>query len=329
VAGTGFVSTGGGAAGGSAGFGQGGASDECPNGDCPPPPSCRNLADTCGPQQDDACCTHLAVGGGTYFRSNDPYCPATISDFALDKYEVSVGRFRSFLADFDSWRAEGHPKQKEGANPKAQLTGWGETSLPYELAGSAAELAASLDCNTAATWTDVEGDADNLPINCITWFEAFAFCIWDGGRLPSEAEWNYAAAGGDEQRQFPWGSTEPLENAELAVHHCHFVNDSACTRDDVAPVGSIPAGAGLFGQLDLAGNLWEWGFDAYNANTYGKPYFSPCVDCAVAAVDVVRGRSLRGGSWLNPSLELLNATRGEAQPESRAHDHGVRCARDN
>jgi hypothetical protein len=81
-------------------------------------------------------------------------------------------------------------------------------SLPVD----AAALTAAVKCNsTWQTWSDSPGtpSAESHPMNCINWYEANAFCIWDGGRLPSEAEWNYTAAGGSQQRQYPWGATAP------------------------------------------------------------------------------------------------------------------------
>jgi formylglycine-generating enzyme required for sulfatase activity len=57
-----------------------------------------------------------------------------------------------------------------------------------------------------STWTKRAGQNENLPINCVTWHEAYAFCIWDGGFLPSGTEWEYAAVGGSQQRYYPWGS---------------------------------------------------------------------------------------------------------------------------
>ena len=62
-------------------------------------------------------------------------------------------------------------------------------------------------CGTS-TYTPQPSQNDNLPVSCVSWTEAYAFCIWDGGFLPSDAEWGYAAAGGSAQREFPWGSAD-------------------------------------------------------------------------------------------------------------------------
>jgi hypothetical protein len=85
------------------------------------------------------------------------------------------------------------------------------------------------------TWTDTVGPNENLPMNCVPWYKAFAFCVWDGGRLPTEAEWNYAATGGNEQRKYPWGSTAPDD--ALAVFNCQAVG----TRDAPSPIFSLLA----------------------------------------------------------------------------------------
>ena len=151
--------------------------------------SCIGLAATCGPGGNASCCASSVVPGGTFNRDNDAKYPATVSDFRLDKYEVTVGRFRKFVAAYSrNMIAAG-----AGANPNnASDTGW-STAWNTSLDASSGSLATALKCDPIyQTWTDAPGSAaaESLPINCADWFQAEAFCIWDGGRLPTEAEWN-------------------------------------------------------------------------------------------------------------------------------------------
>src|SRR5690606_7167704 len=81
------------------------AAPHCTAGACGQPPSCRDLEVTCGAGEDESCCTSIVVTGGTFDRINDGDFPATVSTFRLDKYEVTVGRFRKFAAAWDGgWR---------------------------------------------------------------------------------------------------------------------------------------------------------------------------------------------------------------------------------
>jgi formylglycine-generating enzyme required for sulfatase activity len=140
--------------------------------------------------------------------------------------------------------------------------------------------------------------------------------------LPSEAEWNYAASGGSEQRIFPWGAWEPGGNAQLAIYGCWYASGGRyCDMvTDVAPVGSAPAGNARWGQSDLAGNVWEWNLDFSE-----DPYPVPCQDCADLTDNSLR--AVRGGSYLENSENQFTSFRLFDTPPRPDYLRGFRCAR--
>jgi formylglycine-generating enzyme required for sulfatase activity len=258
----------------------------------------------------------MLVTGGSFNRDNNASYPATVSDFRLDKYEVTVGRFRAFLTAGMGTQAS-PPGANSGANPNVVGSGW-DSSWNPSLPG---EGALENFVNCAATYATLAGAEDTRPINCIDWYVAFAFCIWDGGRLPTELEWNYAAAGGSEQRTYPWGNVEPGANADLAVYGCHHGGSATCTGvENIAPVGTPAAGAGRWGHLNLAGNVAEWTLDGY------ATYPSVCNDCADVAVTTLR--TSRGTSFRDDGPTFLRTTnRSDHAPTLRNVYRGIRCAR--
>ena len=156
---------------------------ECLTGVCTPP-SCDGLAATCGPlvNETEHCCLSNVVTGGTFNRSNDPTAPATITSFRLDRFEVTVGRFRKFV---EAYQGNGSMVADAGKHPLIPGSGWDPawiTSLPADQDF----LKTSLKCDPMyQTWTDAVGGNERLPISCVSWYLAFAFCAWDGGRLPT------------------------------------------------------------------------------------------------------------------------------------------------
>jgi formylglycine-generating enzyme required for sulfatase activity len=291
---------------------------------CGSPRSCSTLGNICGPNGDKSCCASTLVPAGTFKRSNNASYPATVSAFRLDNYEVTVGRFRRFAAVYSpTMIAEGAGKNPNDANDLGWRSSW-NSSLP----ATAAALRASVKCDTSAAhinWTDTEGSALNeaRPMNCLSWYEANAFCTWDGGRLPTEAEWNYAAAGGAEQRVHPWGSTAPGDNANLAVQGCYYNGSGDCSDglNHFARVGSVSAGDARWGHSNMAGNVAEWTLDFYESD-YPS---GTCVDCANHAQSFYK--VWRGGSTFEIGTPLTTPYRGSTDPDAHRISNGVRCVR--
>jgi formylglycine-generating enzyme required for sulfatase activity len=256
------------------------------------------------------------VTGGTFNRGNDSNYPATVSDFRLDTYEITVGRFRKFWNGYPgNMPVGGSGKNPNNPNDPGWDASWNTSSLPAHQS----DLTTNITCEASyQTWT---AGNDNLPMSCLDWYEAEAFCIWDGGRLPTEAEWNYAAAGGARQLDYPWGIITPGFNANLAVYGCYYPSGSgSCTGfANLAPVGSISAGNGPYLQSDLAGSVWEWVQDWY------ATYSNPCTNCAVTTGSSYR--VARGGSYVNDASNLLSPYRLGGDPSSHGYNGGGRCAR--
>jgi formylglycine-generating enzyme required for sulfatase activity len=228
-----------------------------------------------------------------------------VSDFRLDKFEVTVARMRAFRAAYPGSR----PAASAGAHPNLATSGW-NTNWNTQLPGGQAGLSNDLGC-PGATWTNNAGANEQKPINCVDWYLAFAFCAWDGGWLPTEAEWNYAAAGGSEQRIYAWsGSTV---DPTYAVYNNNV---------EIGVVASkSPKGDGRWGHADLIGNVAEWVLDWYTPG-----YLKPCTDCAQLAPQADRIR--RGGSFGSFTNTNANTTARANTPEQdRSEYNGIRCAR--
>jgi formylglycine-generating enzyme required for sulfatase activity len=316
---------------------------------------------SCGPGGSgvESCCTSLGVPGGTFFRSYDGVdsfgngpvfaadggptlesSPATVSAFRLDEYLVTVGRFRQFVA---AWKAGYTPP--EGSGKHAYLNGGlglvnaahTDGGVVYETGWIAASdnvgvspTDANLACTggyALSTWTPDAGTQEDLPINCVSWQEARAFCIWDDAFLPSSAEWEFAAAGGSEQRLYPWGRTPAGTTSQYAIYACYYSTPATqtCTQTpaDFAPVGTPVLGAGRWGQLDLTGDVDEWTLDLE------APFTEPCVDCAALPPVYSGDPVIRGDDFASSAIFLAvpypyNESFGVP---GRGAGIGFRCAR--
>jgi formylglycine-generating enzyme required for sulfatase activity len=286
----------------------------------------------------DSCCLSLEVPAGSYYQyyvsdqgdgapSNEADL-ATVSGFRLDKYLVTVGRFRAFVT---AWNQAGGPEGGTGVDPQPGSgrhthinggSGLNSTLGGYEPGWSLLDdpsinpTDAQLTMCTISTWTsDAGGAGETMPMNCVNWFEAYAFCIWDGGFLPTAAEWELAAAGGgaaDGQREYPWGSVDPGA-AGTAFAYAVF----GTTQPQ--PVGITMLGRGRWGQFDLVGDVAELNLD-WSENPVA---YTDCVKLGMS-----NGRST-SGSWYGNGTEFLNppASFYYLVPAGRGAEVGFRCAR--
>jgi formylglycine-generating enzyme required for sulfatase activity len=152
---------------------------------------------------------------------------------------------------------------------------------------------------------------DAYPVVYVTYQMAASYCVWAGGRLPSEAEWEKAARSTD-GRLFPWGSALP--SADLANYNGTGVGDTNS-------VGSYPSGASPYGVLDMGGNVLEWTYDLFDKGYYSYSQldnpFGPSTGSS---------RVIRGGSWTSGFDGLRTVARASLRPEQSAEMVGFRCA---
>ena len=287
-------------------------SESCVGGSCFPASTTQRSC----PDPTERGCGVVAIPAGSFVMGGDGAAindtPAagtmTISAYSLDAYEVTVSRFRRF------WTA-GHPA---ATSPLMYPGG----TLAWTGGGVTEPIPVNSDC----TWSETPGSLEAHPINCVDWYTAQAFCVWDGGRLPTEAEWEYAARGTSlggltPERSYPWGSTDPRPT-------CDLVEWNSCPGDDgtrTKRVGSFAPSAGLY---DLAGNVLEWNADwsaLYTDTTCwnGLARSNPVCNNGASGL-----RVFRGGSWNYYDVATLrSASRYFNTPTSRSISIGYRCAR--
>ncbi len=167
--------------------------------------------------------------------------------------------------------------------------------------------AAGMEVDAQPMWS-----TPDHPVVIVTWDEAQAFCRAAGGRLPTEAEWEYAARGGREGAIFPWGDQPPTDDVR-AGHGAAFEGDRAY------PVKRFAANG--FGLYDASGNVWEW-----TANFAGLYQAEAATDPSGPASG--RARIVRGGSFGDDARNLRLSNRTPNQPASVNLNVGLRCARD-
>ncbi|MDH5564108.1 MAG: formylglycine-generating enzyme family protein [Nitrospirota bacterium] len=205
-----------------------------------------------------------------------------IDAYQLDQYEVSLGEILRFLLETN-----------RPVSPELRALIWHLISIHF------------IPDQALAPW----------PALYVTWEEANAFCLKQGKRLPSEAEWEKAARG-TTGNIFPWGKQDPTP--DIAVFGAYHVHEIPL----VANVDSYPEGKSEWGIYHLSGNIAEWVND-----WLGPDYYPIMPDRNPPGPKMGRYKVVRGGSWKSLPVMLRGATRGGAFPEERSPNIGFRCAR--
>lgn len=214
-----------------------------------------------------------------------PLHPATLDAYYIDQYEVTNARYQACV------------------DAGGCTMPWDQDSYSYS------------PYYRNPTYAD-------YPVINVNWFQASAFCAWDGKRLPTEAEWEKAARGpatGEEPtRVYPWGNSPP----DCTLTNYWVDEEEGACIGDTTPVGAYPKGASPYGVMDMAGNVHEWVNDWYSERYYSA---SPPQNPAGPASGEYR--IMRGGSWNHFEGVLHTANRDGTQPEAFMPVIGFRCAR--
>ena len=310
----------------------------CPDGSLPAAEVCYNgLDENCDGRADEGCASQScpADGGvpgcGTHampattspvtigeagVNNADPPRRVSLRAFLIDRYEVTVERFRRF------WDA-GHPVPPSGrvvysASATVTIPAWAAANP--RLAGDPVDLSGFPFCSLYGAVPA------GSPITCVDWPTAMAFCVWDGGRLPTEAEWEYAAryhvASGitTPGRAYPWGNDAPVCQA----NHAELSATCPNRLQHPWPFGTNqPSTYALF---DLAGNVSEWaadGFARYNTSPCWAgdgPFEDPV--CLTGDGDQ---RTLRGGAVSSRAANMRAASRDHSSATGIGGGRGFRC----
>ena len=242
---------------------------------------------------------------GAIVKDEIPKHRVFLDAFYIDKYEVTNARFQQFV-------------QATGYRTQAEREGGGKIRTGAKTWAQVPD----------ATWRAPQGKGSSIaglethPVVQVSWHDAKAYCTWTGKRLPTEAEWEKAARG-PEGRLYPWGNELDGMRANFCDRNCPFEWKDAAVDDgyrSTAPVGSYEAGKSPYGAYDMAGNVWEWVADWYDAKYYRRsPARNP--QGPTSGTQVV----LRGGSWLYTAPDFRATERAGVPPGRSNENIGLRC----
>lgn len=238
-------------------------------------------------------------------KDESPRHQVLLDAFYIDTHEVTNARFSQFV-------------QSTGYRTQAEREGGGRVRTGAKTWGQVPD----------ASWRAPRGQGSSMagleahPVVQVSWHDAKAYCAWAGKRLPTEAEWEKAARGTD-GRLYPWGHQIDGTRVNFCDRKCPFEWKDDSVDDgysSTAPVGSYEAGKSPYGAYDMAGNVWEWVADWYDARYYQRsPARNPQGPTSGTQIGV------RGGSWLYAALASRAPVRAGVPPDRRNDNIGLRC----
>jgi len=283
-------------------------------------------------------------GGKDPLDDSRPLHHVVVDGFWMDATEVTNAQFAKFVEATNYVTvAERKPQAKDfpGALPEALVAG----SIVFTPPDTAVPLDDSLvwwSYVPGANWRHPDGPQSDLkgrenhPVVQVAYEDAASYAKWAGKRLPTEAEWEFAARGGNEQKRFAWGDDFHPEGKWMAnTYQGHFpVKDEGQDGfKGTAPAGQFPANG--YGLYDVAGNVWEWCADWYRPDTYARDAAQGTVKNPSGPTESldpqepgVAKRVQRGGSFLCSEeycARYLVGSRGKGEPSSASNHIGFRC----
>lgn len=256
----------------------------------------------------------VLVTGGTFTmggtdasaQSNEfPTHSVTLSDFKIGKYEVTNAEFLKYLRS----------RRVSSSGSCVTISGTSKTVI-------STDYTKALYYDTDSLEWMLHAGYENLPVVHVTWYGANDFCYWAGGRLPTEAEWEYAARGGANASSTIYSGSNTPEDVAWCIKNITQKNYN------VQPVGTTKNSNALF-IYDMSGNAWEWVADWYD-NYFPKAQTNPTglTDAEASDIDITH-KVRRGGGWADTSLNTLRVScRGSNLPSTKSGSIGFRFAKD-
>jgi formylglycine-generating enzyme required for sulfatase activity len=244
------------------------------------------------------------MGSEAGYDEEKPVHDVSLDAFWIDRLEVTNSQFAQFV------EATGYETTAESEGFSFVLSG-----------GELKEVEGANWQHPQGPGSDLNGLADH-PVIHMTWHDAEAYCEWVGARLPTEAEWEYAARG-PEGLTYTWGDDFEGQKTNYCDVNCP-ISVADTTVDDgyefTAPVGNYPGGESWVGAGDMNGNVFEWVSDWFN-----EDYYASSVDRNPQGPDSGDYKVLRGGAWISEKFNVRSAIRGAVNPVETRDYVGFRC----